>query len=169
MGADCTPSTATSHSAATLSPPTPPTRKGVGCFWSTALPLFSAIAVGITVAAGNTATLEATLWGMGPWANGTDWGGVGTVITGTHNYWGDPAFVDPDVGDYHIGPGSAAIDVGVDAGTRLDMDNQPRPYQGYDVGADEYWPPGALKHIYLPLVMRNMLRSARREDGLCEG
>jgi hypothetical protein len=43
--------------------------------------------VGIRVTAGNTATLEATLWGSGPWANDTDWGGAGTVITGTlaHN------------------------------------------------------------------------------------
>lgn len=118
--------------------------------------------VGITVTAGNTATLEVTLWGLGAWANTSDWGGEGTIITGTRNYWGDPAFVDPDAGDYHIRSGSAAIDVGVDAGVRIDLDSEPRPYRGYDLGADEYWPPGALKHIYLPLVMRNVLRCARR-------
>lgn len=41
--------------------------------------------VGITVTTGSTATLEATLWGSGPWANGMDWGGNGTIVTGTIN------------------------------------------------------------------------------------
>ena len=110
--------------------------------------------VGITVTAGNTATLEATLWGTDTWANTTDWGGAGTIITGTRNYWGAPSFLDPDAGDYHIGPGSAAIDAGVDAEVRIDIDNEPRPYQGYDLGADEYWP--EFERIYLPLVLRNV-------------
>ena len=83
--------------------------------------------VGITVAAGNTATLEATLWGTGTWANLTDWGGAGTIRTGTINLWGDPAFVDPDAGDYHIRFGSAAIDAGVDAGVTQDIDGERRP------------------------------------------
>ncbi|GBD08548.1 hypothetical protein HRbin22_00788 [Candidatus Thermoflexus japonica] len=107
--------------------------------------------VGITVAAGSTATLEATLWGSGPWANGTDWGGNGTVVTGTVNIWGDPAFVDPAGGNYHIGPGSAAINAGVNAGVATDIDGDPRPIgAGYDIGADEY-----IARIYLPLVLRN--------------
>jgi uncharacterized repeat protein (TIGR01451 family) len=98
--------------------------------------------VGITVAAGNTATLTATLWGTGTWANLTDWGGAGTIITGTINIWGDPVFVDPDAGDYHIGPGSAAIDTGVIAGVTTDIDSEPRPAgPGYDIGADEYYYP----------------------------
>lgn len=102
--------------------------------------------VGITVAQGNTATLEATLWG-----NTTDWAGAGSITTGTVNLWGAPAFVDPDVGDYHIGPGSAAIDAGVDAGVNDDMDGDPRPMGlGYDIGADEAW----WWCRYLPLVMR---------------
>jgi len=94
--------------------------------------------VGITVAAGNTATLEATLWGTGTWANLTDWGGKGAIFTGTINLWGDPDFVDPDAGDYHIGPGSAARDMGTPAGVTADIDGDPRPMgHGYDVGADE--------------------------------
>jgi parallel beta-helix repeat protein len=94
--------------------------------------------VGITVAADNTATLEATLWGTDTWGNGADWGGAGTIITGAVNLWGDPAFVDHDAGDYHISPGSAAIDVGVDAGVNDDIDGEPRPAgHGYDIGADE--------------------------------
>jgi hypothetical protein len=106
--------------------------------------------VGITVTAGNTATLECTLWGTGAWANDTDWGGAGTIITGTCNYWGDPAFLDPDAGDYHIGPGSAAIDRGVPAGVTTDIDGDSRDAVP-DLGADER----AGTVIYLPIIMKN--------------
>jgi uncharacterized repeat protein (TIGR01451 family) len=94
--------------------------------------------VGITVTAGNTAALEATLWG-----NGIDWGGGGAVVTGTHNLWGAPDFLDPEGGDYHIGPASAARDAGVDAGVAVDIDGEARPVgSGPDLGADEF--PAAL-------------------------
>jgi hypothetical protein len=106
--------------------------------------------VGITVTAGNTATLECTLWGTGAWANDTDWGGAGTIITGTCNYWGDPAFLDPDAGDYHIGPGSAAIDAGVDAGVTTDIDGDSRDATP-DLGADERAGTG----IYLPIILKD--------------
>jgi uncharacterized repeat protein (TIGR01451 family) len=101
--------------------------------------------VGIVVTAGwectSTAALEATLWGTGTWANETDWGGAGIILTGTVNSWDDPAFVNPDTGDYHISPGSGAIDTGVDAGVITDIDGEPRPYGlGYDIGADELGP-----------------------------
>jgi len=106
--------------------------------------------VGITVAADSTATLQATLWGSGVWANGADRGGPGTILTGTVNVWGDPAFGDPEGGDYHIGPGSAAIDAGVDAGVTTDIDGDPRPVgAGYDIGADEF-----MSRTYLPLVIK---------------
>jgi len=109
--------------------------------------------VGITVSEASTATLEGTLWGSGAWSNGTDWGGDGTIVTGTVNIWGDPAFVSPDRGDYHIGPGSAARDAGVNAGVTGDIDGDARPQgSSYDIGADEYtqkW------DIYLPLVVKN--------------
>jgi uncharacterized repeat protein (TIGR01451 family) len=89
--------------------------------------------VGITVTAGNTATLEATLWD-----NTSDWGGPGAIFTSTHNYWGDPAFVNPGAGDYHIRPASAAVDKGLDAGVNEDIDGTARPIgHGYDIGADE--------------------------------
>jgi hypothetical protein len=99
---------------------------------------------------GGTVSFEATLWG-----NGTDWAGYGTVVTGTINLWGESDFVDPDGGNYRIGPDSAALDVGVDAGVTTDIDLQPRPYLAPDLGADEYWPPGVLKRVFLPLVERN--------------
>jgi hypothetical protein len=104
--------------------------------------------VGIRVEPGNTATLESTLWG-----NELDWEVGGTLIR-SNDRWGDPDFVDPGNGDYHIGGNSAALDAGVDAGVTADIDFHPRPYLLPDLGADEYWPPGTLRFIHLPLVMR---------------
>ncbi len=109
--------------------------------------------VGITVTANSTATLVGTLWGSGAWANGANWGGAGVIVTGTVNVFGNPGFVNPATENYHIGPGSAALDAGVNAGVMMDIDNQPRPYHAPDLGADEYWPPGALKYVYLPLML----------------
>lgn len=99
--------------------------------------------VGISVTEGSTVTLEATLWGGAGWANDADWGGTGVVVTGTpaYNYWGDPAFLDPAEGDYHIGFDSAAVDRGVNAGIPSDIDGELRPLgEGYDLGADEFAP-----------------------------
>ncbi len=101
--------------------------------------------VGITVADGSTATLEATLWGADAWANESDWGGSGTILTGTVNVWGDPAFVYPDAGDYHIAETSTAIDAGVNAGVTIDIDGESRPNgSSHDIGADEFSPYPAL-------------------------
>ena len=66
---------------------------------------------GINVAAGSTATLNATLW----YANTTDWSG-NVIRANDHN--GNPAFA-PD--GYHLTDTSAAIDQGVDAGVTDDM------------------------------------------------
>jgi uncharacterized repeat protein (TIGR01451 family) len=88
----------------------------------------------------NTATLDGILW----WGNASN-------ITGTvfsfDEVAGTPVFVDPVAGDYHIGLGSAAVDVGIDdAGVTDDIDGQTRPhYEGYDLGADEWWPLVAVK------------------------
>ncbi len=124
--------------------------------------------VGIIVAAGNTATLEATLWGTGTWANDTDWDGTGTIITGTVNLWDDPAFVDPDAGNYRILSDSAAIDAGVDAGITTDIDGNFRPTDGdcdgnavVDIGAAEYY--GC---IYLPIVLKNFPPTSNSRYGV---
>jgi hypothetical protein len=108
---------------------------------------------GIYVHSGADASLASTLWSSGAWSNDTDLAGDGTINT-SNDIWGDPDFVDPDKYDYHIGPDSDAIDQGVDTGVTSDIDHHPRPYQEPDIGADEYWPPGALKFIYLPVVTR---------------
>ena len=112
--------------------------------------------VGVGVSAGGTANLEATAWGTGPWANGVDWTSAGTVVTGTVNLWGDPAFVDPAAGDYHIGPTSIARDHGIPAGTGHDIDAEPRP-DGcfYDIGADEVLTGRPCWRLYLPIVVRS--------------
>jgi len=96
--------------------------------------ILSGHTVGITVAAGSTATLEATLW----WDNGTSTGGEGAIFT-TTNVYGDPLFIDPAAWDYHITGDSAALDAGVDAGVTTDLDGDARPADtGFDIGADEH-------------------------------
>jgi uncharacterized repeat protein (TIGR01451 family) len=89
--------------------------------------------VGIAVAVDNVARLEATLWG-----NDVDWTGGGTISVGMENVTGDPAFVDPAAGEYHITADSAARDAGVDAGVTRDVDGELRPFGlAVDLGADE--------------------------------
>jgi fibronectin-binding autotransporter adhesin len=109
--------------------------------------------IGITSTAGNTITLEATLWGSGAWANLVDTSGAGTIITGTaeRNYWDEPAFVNADSGNYRLTPTSAAIDRGIDAGVYSDLDGLSRPLgAGFDLGAFEY----AVLRVFLP-ALRN--------------
>jgi fibronectin-binding autotransporter adhesin len=61
------------------------------------------------------------------------------VITGVHSLIGDPRFVDPLHGDYHLQFGSVAIDHGSDAGVTTDLDGNPRPVgSDYDIGAYEF-------------------------------
>jgi uncharacterized repeat protein (TIGR01451 family) len=79
------------------------------------------------------------LWGSGPWANDEDHDGDGTVVHGRRSYRGDPDFVDPAAGDYHLGSDSDALDRGASAGVLSDVDGHPRPIGfGIDVGADEW-------------------------------
>lgn len=86
----------------------------------------------------NTVFLWGTLWGVGEWANQTDWIGPGVWDNGI-NLHGDPAFLDPAAGNYHISKGSAARDASGNAGLAIDADDDPRPYgPAYDIGADEY-------------------------------
>ncbi|MBN1315599.1 MAG: hypothetical protein JXA42_09035 [Anaerolineales bacterium] len=106
--------------------------------------------IGIYAGESSTVTLEATLWGASDWANGIDLTGVGTFYTGTINLVGDPDFENPDLGNYHIGLDSDALDAGIDAGLFIDMDNHRRPLgNGFDIGADEYLP----LRFYLPVIL----------------
>jgi uncharacterized repeat protein (TIGR01451 family) len=91
--------------------------------------------VGIHVTGGNTVTVNGMLWhntttpvSQSPTA----------TVSLQNQHWGNPAFVYPAGGDYHIDVDSAAIDRGVNAAVGTDIDGQSRPIgAGYDLGADE--------------------------------
>lgn len=107
--------------------------------------------VGIYASESSTVTMEATLWGAGEWANGIDRAGAGLFITGTINLVGNPDFENPDLGNYHIGSNSCALDAGINAGITIDIDNHPRPMGfGFDIGADELLP----NRFYVPLLFK---------------
>lgn len=68
--------------------------------------------------------------------NGVDTQGI--VGGGDNSLIGDPKFVDSTAGDYHIGEGSAALNMGIDAGVDTDFDGEARPLGlGFDIGFDE--------------------------------
>lgn len=68
--------------------------------------------------------------------NGADT--AGTVTGGGGSFVGDPRFVDPAAGDYHLTALSAAQDAGVDAGVAVDFEGDARPIGGgFDIGYDE--------------------------------
>ncbi len=74
------------------------------------------------------------------------------VTNGGHSLIGDPKFVDPLHGDYHLRFGSAAIDHGVDAGVYSDLDGNLRPIgAGFDIGAYEYQ---SNHYLWLPLIIK---------------
>jgi hypothetical protein len=74
------------------------------------------------------------------WHNGSD------PITGTSAVLADPLLATDG---YHVGPGSAAIGAGIDAGVTTDIDGESRLGLP-DIGVDEY-----ITRVYLPLVLRN--------------
>jgi len=75
---------------------------------------------------------------------------AGSVVSGAHHPTGDPLFVNPAAGDYHLSVGSPAIDSGTDGGQIVDFEGDPRPTgAGFDIGYDEF-----VAKIYLPLVRR---------------
>ncbi len=99
-------------------------------------------AVGITATPGATPLISTTLL----WGNGSD------PLTGSGLITGDPLFVAPAALDYHLQPGSPAVDAGVNLGVATDLDGDPRPNGPRpDVGADER---RGLR-LYLPLILRN--------------
>lgn len=78
------------------------------------------------------------------------WNNGDNGIVGTNPVYGDPVFLDPVGGDYHVGPGSAAVDAALDIGELFDVDGDSRPIgPAPDIGADE-----ARLRTYLPLILR---------------
>ncbi|MFO7917016.1 MAG: choice-of-anchor Q domain-containing protein, partial [Anaerolineae bacterium] len=95
--------------------------------------IVSSHTVGITTTAGSTVTLDSALW----YNNGTNIDGAGSITT-KNDYEGDPDFVNPAGGNYHIGAGSAALDKGVGTWVSEDIDGDARPQgEAPDLGADE--------------------------------
>ena len=95
-----------------------------------------------TAPASSTVSADHTLFDN----NGTDYG---SGVSSANEVGGNPAFVSPAAGDYHIGPGSAAIDRGTDTWVTNDIDGDSRPIGPLpDLGADEAW-----RRVFLPLVL----------------
>jgi hypothetical protein len=99
--------------------------------------------IGLNMGSGS-AVLTDTLW----YSNALDYSG--SVIHALDRS-GDPGFVDPDSGNYHIGPNSAGMDQGVDAGVTWDIDGDSRPMgSAPDLGADEI----EMRSSRMPLVLK---------------
>jgi hypothetical protein len=92
--------------------------------------------------------LTATLWD-----NATDTHAVNTGgrIVRTRDLHGDPAFVGS--GDYRLTAASPARNWGWPTDVERDIDGERRDPLP-DLGADEYFDPGSIRQVYLPLVLR---------------
>jgi hypothetical protein len=108
---------------------------------------------GVNAVDGTTVTLNSTLL----YANTSgDTGGPGNIVNTAAITGQNPLLT----ADYHLNPGSPAIDAGVDAGVATDMDGEPRPFGlGYDIGADEEVPP---HRLYLPRMLRSAVATYTR-------
>jgi len=104
--------------------------------------------VGIRVVDASNITADGILW----FANSDNvWQSPDATVVLMSEHTGDPAFLNPDFGDYHIGETSAARDMGIPSGVSWDIDGERRPMGlGWDLGADEYF----LNSTYLPLTIR---------------
>ena len=91
--------------------------------------------VGISVTSGNAAAVNGVLWFDTPITISQ----VAAVTVAVQNqHEGDPAFVNPGGGDYHLRSISAAVDQGVAVEYPLDIDGDYRPLAASpDLGADE--------------------------------
>jgi uncharacterized repeat protein (TIGR01451 family) len=103
---------------------------------------------GLRVSDASTVTVNGVLWFAIP--DNVIQSDQATVYL-SNEHTGDPAFLDLDGNDYHIGELSAARNVGAPSGVFWDLDREPRPMGGaWDLGADEYFE----TRVYLPLVVR---------------
>jgi hypothetical protein len=100
---------------------------------------------GVYATTNSTATLYTTLFYIN---SSGDTSGPGTIVN-VDPITGEDPLLDAD---YHLSPGSAAIDRGLDAGVTTDIDGDLRD-SSPDLGADELAPaPGG--NIYLPTILK---------------
>lgn len=77
---------------------------------------------------------------------------AGGVLGGVGSLTGDPRFVSPALGDYRLGPLSAALNTGVNAGVATDFEAQARPQGGgFDIGYDE----APWRTVFVPSAQRD--------------
>jgi hypothetical protein len=96
----------------------------------------------------STAQLLATLWDNVTDREVLDGGGE---IHSRWDYEGDPAFAGED--DYHLTEASPARNRGWSSPVRDDLDGESRDPMP-DLGADEYFDPGSIRQVYLPLIVK---------------
>lgn len=89
---------------------------------------------GVFVDDGSSLIMDTTHWH----GNTTNWTGPGSIDPGSAAFFGDPQFVDPAGGDFHIQAGSPAVGNAAKTFITEDIDSQLRPWDGgSDIGADE--------------------------------
>lgn len=87
----------------------------------------------------------------------------GNFNGGDNSFQGNPRFVAPEAGDFHLSIGSAALDAALDVfGIAVDFEDQPRPLgSGFDIGYDEAdlisglaisFSPGPTTTTYIPMT-----------------
>ena len=96
----------------------------------------------------STVQLIATLWDNVTDTHIVDAGGL---ITTSRDLHGDPIFVGG--GDYHLTAASPARNRGWPSPVLRDIDGEPRDPLP-DLGADEYFDPGSIRQVYLPLITK---------------
>jgi hypothetical protein len=93
--------------------------------------IIASYTVGIGVASGSARESHNLFFGNGSNAVG--------VVAGGGSLTASPQFVASQLGNYHLRRGSAARNLGLDAGVTTDADGDTRPQAGgFDAGVDEY-------------------------------
>lgn len=91
--------------------------------------------IGVLLLTGNSAGITNNLF----FNTDADWSGPVDYVPAIGNKVGDPMFVDPANGDYHIQRASAAFDIGTTTDVTTDIEGTPRPSAfGVDAGAYEH-------------------------------
>ncbi|MBK7660286.1 MAG: hypothetical protein IPJ28_14650 [Betaproteobacteria bacterium] len=110
-------------------------------------------ATALTLAAGSAAPDRVLVWNTGGPAPAFVAQGAATIDTSLVTT-GDPVFVNAAGGDYHLGVGSAAVNLSPTAREASDYDGDSRPQgAGHDAGFDER-APGAQSITFAPLADR---------------